>query len=132
MSLRDRIIESDDRGFEDVDVPEWDCKVRVRGLTGTDRDRYEAHAVQLREGGQDIELRLANFRSKLLVLCLYDPDTDERIFGDNDAKVLGSKSAKVIERLHEVAYRLSGMDDKAVVRAEGNSATGPSVSSITA
>lgn len=132
MNLKDQILGADDRLSEDVPVPEWEnVKVRVRGLSGSERDAYEAKLVQVRSVGKDVELRLKDFRSRLLVRCLYDPETDERIFGDNEVASLGSKSGVVIDRLHDVAIRLSGMDSEAVGRAEGNSESDPSDSSTT-
>lgn len=130
MSIKDQILAADDRPFEDVDVPEWDVKVRVRGLSGTERDAYEARAVKLHQGGKDVELRLADFRSRLLVKCLHDPETNERIFEDNEIVKLGSKSGQVIDRLFDVAQELSGMGVDATARAEGNSESDPSDSSI--
>jgi hypothetical protein len=129
MGLKDQIIGAEDLSHEDVDVPEWDVMVRVRGLSGTDRDAYEAKAVAVRKGGQDVELRLQDFRSRLLVKCLYDPKTDERVFDDNDIKALGAKSGVVIERLFNVARRLSGMDNESLEEARGNSKAAPSGSS---
>lgn len=129
MGIKDAILAASDLPFEDVDVPEWHVKVRVRGLTGTDRDAYEARAVAVRRGGQDIELRLADFRSRLLVKCLFDPDSDERIFADNEVRGLGAKSGAVIERLFDVARRMSGMDQSSADAAEGNSVAAQSGSS---
>ncbi len=129
--LKDLILAAEDRPFEDIDVPEWGVKVRVRGLSGTERDSYEAKAVAVRQGGKDVELRLANFRSKLVVKCLFDPENDERIFDDNEVNALGSKSGKVIDELFDLCQKLSGMDSGAVARAEGNSETDPSDSSTT-
>lgn len=132
MGLKDQIFAADDLPHEDVEVPEWGVTVRVRGMTGSDRDAYEARAVAVKRGGQDVELRLQDFRSKLLVKCLYDPDTNERIFTEAEASKLGAKSGQVIERLFEIAGRLSGMADDAVEAARGNSVGGQSGSSITA
>lgn len=130
--LRDQIVAADDLPFEDHPVPEWgNIKVRVRGLTGTQRDAYEARIVAVKQGGKDVELRLANFRARLVVKCLLDPETNERIFSDDEVGVLGSKSGAVLDRLHDVAHRLSGMDDEATARAEGNSEADPSDSSTT-
>lgn len=139
MSLRDAINTAAATGlkFEDVDVPEWGVKVRVREITGTDRDAYEAKAIALRNAGQDVELRLANFRSRLVVLCLFDPESDERIYDDasiadgSAVRELGASGATVIQRLFKVAQRLSGMDSDALGRAEGNSESGPSDGSTT-
>lgn len=128
-NLHDQILAADDIEHDDVPVPEWGVKVRVRGLTGTERDAYEARAVALRNAGQDIELRLSDFRARLVVKCLYDPETNERIFADSEVSALGAKSAVVLERLFKIAQRLSGMDADALARAEGNSGDDQSDSS---
>lgn len=131
--LKAQILAADDRPYRDEVVPEWDVKIRVRGLSGTERDAYEAKLVQVRNAaGTDVELRLQDFRSRLVVKCLYDPETDERIFEDGEVSKLGAKSGAVIDRLFDVCQELSGMDSEAVSRAEGNSGTGPSVSSTIA
>lgn len=122
MNLHDQILAADDIGYEDLPIDEWGgAKIRIRGLTGTERDAYEAKAVAVRNGGQDVELRLADFRARLVVKCLYDPETGERVFADNEVSALGGKSAVVLERLFKVAQRLSGLDAEALPRAEGNS-----------
>ncbi|GEM_PF-582808 len=118
--LKAQILAADDRPFEDLDVKEWGVKVRVRGMTGTERDAYEAKAVKLSQGGKDMEVQLRDFRSRLVVKCLYDPETDERIFRDDEAAQLGAKAGKVIDRLFDMAQELSGMTEGAVTRAEGN------------
>lgn len=130
--LRGKILAAGDIDHEDHDVPEWDgVKVRIRGLTGTQRDSFEAKGVAMRRGGQDIELRMQNFRSRLLVKCLYDPDTDKRIFEESDVPKLGSKAGKVLDRLFDIAQRLSGMGQEAMEDARGNSPAAQSGSSTT-
>jgi hypothetical protein len=132
IDLKGLILGAEDIDFEDHDVPEWGVKVRVRGMSGTDRDSFEAKMVAVRKGaGQEVELRLNDFRSKVLVKCLVDPETGKRVFDDNDAHQLGAKSGAVIDRLFDVAKRLSGMDDDAEEEARGNSETGPSDGSTT-
>jgi hypothetical protein len=39
---RDAILQAPDLQGEDVAVPEWGGTVRVRGLSGAQRDAYEA------------------------------------------------------------------------------------------
>lgn len=126
-SLRDQILAADDLPETDETVPEWGgLVVRVRGLSGTDRDAYEARAVALKNQGQDVELRLQDFRTKLVVKCLFDPETDERLFSDKDVPKLGKKSGAVIERLYGIAQRLSGMTKEAKEEAKGKSEAVPS------
>lgn len=131
MGLKDTILAADDRDFEDHHVPEWGVKVRVKGLSGTDRDAYEARMVAIRKTskGEDVEMRMQDFRTRLVVKCLVDPDTDERVFAEGEVGKLGAKSGMVIDRLYDVARRLSGMDDKSLEAARGNSQTGQSGSS---
>jgi hypothetical protein len=128
---KDAILAADDRQIRDVDVPEWGGTVRVRALSGLDRDAYEAAFVDARkQGGPSATVRLHNFRAKLVVRSLVDSD-GERLFSDTDAKALGEKSADVIDRLFDVAREMSGMDDNAVKDAEGNSETAPNGGSTT-
>jgi hypothetical protein len=132
--LKAIIAAAEDVPFEDVEVPEWSgATVRIRGLTGTERDDYEAKSAAVRQskGRAEIEMRLANYRSKLLVKCLLDPENNERVYTDNEAPELGKKAGVVVNRLFELAVRLSGMDDKALEAAEGNSGAAQSGSSTT-
>lgn len=133
IDLKSLILTSEDIDFEDHDVPEWGVKVRVRGMSGTDRDSFEAKMVAVRKGGtgQEVELRLNDFRSKVLVKCLVDPENGRRIFDDKEAAQLGGKSGAVIDRLFDIAKRLSGMDEDAEEEARGNSGTDPSDGSTT-
>lgn len=131
-SIRDTILSADDLATEDHEVPEWGVTVQIRSLDGTGRDAYEALLIALRKGGTDIELKLADYRSKLVARCLFDPGSGERIFTTAEASKLGSKSSVVIDRLYEVARRLSGMTEGAVEEAKGNSGAAPSGSSTSA
>lgn len=132
MSLKDRILAADDIGFEDVDVPEWGEKVRVRGLSGTQRDAYEARSLALKRAqgdNVDVELKLQDFRSRMLVHCLHDPDDDSLIFSLDDAASLGGKSGAVIDRLFDIARNLSGMGNESKGEAAENLEPGLNVGS---
>jgi len=39
---KEQILRADDLKTEEVDVPEWGGSVRVRVLTGTERDAFES------------------------------------------------------------------------------------------
>lgn len=121
----DAILAADDRATEDVHVPEWGGTVRVMALSGTDRDAYEAAMVDARKQDTVAAVRLHNFRAKLVVKCLVN-DQGERLFEDKQVKALAAKSGAVLDRLFDVARRLSGMDKDAVEEAAGNSESGQS------
>lgn len=46
MSIRDEILAKKILPIETVDVPEWDMKVKVRGLMGFERDAFEASTME--------------------------------------------------------------------------------------
>lgn len=116
----------DDRTHEDVEVPEWGGTVRVVGLTGADRDAYEATFVDAK--GKPAVQRLRNIRAKLVVKCLVDADGN-RLFTDDKAKALGEKNGAVIDRLFDVARRLSGIGQDAVKEGKDSSENDQSDSS---
>lgn len=100
------ILESNDFPHEDVEVPEWGGTVRVRSMSGAERDALEAHFIN---AGVD---KLTNLRARLCALCIVD-DKMERLFNDDDIAALGKKSAKALDRVADVAQRLNGMGAKA-------------------
>lgn len=119
----EQILGANDREHEDVDVPEWGGTVRVIGLSAADRDAYEAALAATTKGDATAMARLQNFRAKLVVKALVDAD-GKRLFSDADAKELGTKSGKVIDRLFDVVRRLSGMGKDALEQGKADSASG--------
>lgn len=119
---RDAIIDADDRNYDVVDCPEWGGKVRVRGLTGSQRDAYEESLVTT--NGSSRKMNLANARAKMCVLAIVDKD-GRPIFSADDVRALGRKSAAPIERIFDAARRLSGMSDEDVEKLTENFGSGP-------
>jgi hypothetical protein len=125
---RAQIDGADDRKWEDVPVPEWGGDVRLLGLSGTARNAYEKSLVQLGPNGSVQRVNLENATARLISLCLVDENFD-RLYTDKEIAELGAKNGAVLQRLHQVAQRLSGLGKKAVEEAEGNSEAAPSGSS---
>ena len=103
---RDAILQADDLPAEDVEVPEWGGTVRVRGLTGAERDAFEASIVEQR--GKTTHFKMENLRARLVALSVVGED-GKRIFSDSDVKALGRKSAVALQRVFKAAQRLSGL-----------------------
>jgi hypothetical protein len=126
---RDAILGAVDVQTEKVDVPEWGGGVIVRGLTGDELDSFQGSIRQFRPtfDGKGMEPVLVQdgMRAKLLVKCLVD-EAGERLFTDQDAPALGAKNGSVIDRLYDVAARLSGLSEEEKAELEGNSETVPS------
>jgi hypothetical protein len=119
LSLRERILARDDRQYESVHIPEWDEMVRVRGLTGTERDRWEASMMR-QDGSRHPQVNLDNLRAKLVALTMVD-EQGRRVFRDSDVPALGDMSASALQRIFEVAQRLSRLTDQDVEELTGNS-----------
>lgn len=121
LLTRDQILAADDARFEIVEVPEWKGKVRVRMMTGRDRDAYESNLILNRTG--DKETNLGNIRATLLAFTIVD-DEGTRVFSKEDIEALGEKSIKPIIRVFDVATKLNALRDEDVDALAGNSKTG--------
>lgn len=112
------ILDADDLKTEDVSVPEWGGSVRLRTLTGGERDKFEADSMSLNKKGNP-QMNLINMRARLVALCAID-DAGARMFADSEVTKLGSKSAMAINRLFDAARKLNGMTQEDVEElAEG-------------
>ena len=112
---RDQILGAVDLEHVDVDVPEWGGTVRVRMMTGAERDAFEAATVV--RHGKKVETNLANIRARLVALCVVD-EKGERLFSEADAEALGKKSGSALGRVFEAAQRLNGLTEEAAAAAE--------------
>lgn len=105
---RDAILGAEDKSFEDVDVPEWGGTVRIAGMSGGDRNAYQASMVVVGPNGSVQRLNMADQLAKLLSRSIVDEEGN-RVFSDKDLKALSSKDGAVLDRLGDVALRLSGL-----------------------
>ena len=115
---RDAILAIDDLPKEEVYVPEWKTWICVRALTGAERDAFESSVVEQR--GKSTKMNLRNIRAKLVALTAVDEE-GKRLFTDDDAALLGKKSAAALDRVFDVAQRLSGLRQEDVEELAGNS-----------
>jgi hypothetical protein len=105
---------------ETVYIKAIDETFLVRGMTGAERDAFEASCFEGRGKKRDFSMR--NLRSKMVAYCVVD-EQGHRVFSDEDAVALGNARADVIDRLFGVAQRLSGMKDEDVDELGLSSAT---------
>ena len=106
---RDMILSAVDLEIKEVTIPEWgDMVLRVRSLTGFERDVFENSMMDQR--GKRAKMDIRNARAKLCVLCIIDSDGN-RIFEDEDVPMLTMKNAAALDRIYEVAAQLSGISD---------------------
>jgi len=115
---RAAILAVPDITTEDVEVPEWGGVVRVRGLTASQRDKFEADSLQGK--GKNARVNFTNLRARLVALCMVDEDGNQ-IFEERDTHVLGQKSAAAIDRVYSAAMKLSGIGDDDIEELTKNS-----------
>ena len=115
------ILMAADLPQEDVAVPEWGGTIRLRSLTGAERDAFEA-AVFGRDGDPEAPHRVnyLNMRARLVALSAIGED-GQRLFEDGDIEALGKKNAAALDRLFDVCQRLSGITEHDVKALEKNS-----------
>ena len=109
MSIRDRIIAANDTAAELLVVPEWGVTVEVRSMSGA------ARAVLVQDAANnDSKINFAKVLPEIIIGCVFDPDTGERVFESEDTEALMEKSGQVLDKVLAIAMRLSGFTDGAV------------------
>lgn len=106
------------RKHEIVAVPGWGGSVRVQALTGTERDAFEESLAKRRRDGTR-EMSLANFRAKLVARTVVD-ERGTPVFSPQDVDLLGELDAADLQRVFDVAQRLSGMSAQDVEELTSN------------
>lgn len=128
---RDDVAKADDQNFDRVPIPEWAPKddpdpelwtMRLKGMTGTERDRWEA---SMQPRGNSKKPNLENFRARLIIQCAVDDDGN-RIFNAGDAKMIGSKSAKSVSRIFDKCQEMNGLSESDVEELTEGFDDGPS------
>lgn len=99
---------------EDVEVPEWGGTVRVREMTGAERDAWEQSLV-----GAKGKVNIENVRARLVSRTVVD-EAGVRLFSDTDAEALGQTSAAALERVARVAQKLNKLTEDDLEEAKGN------------
>lgn len=126
---KEQILSAQDILFEDVDVPEWGGTVRVKTLNGAERDSLEQSMIDKK--GKDSSMNMANFRAKLCSKTIVD-EAGKRLFSDIDIADLGRKSGAALQRVFNVASRLSGFSSNDIEELTKNSESSQSDDSGTA
>ena len=108
---RDDVLKADDLVKELVEVPEWGGSVYVKGMSGTERDAYESSIMEQR--GNKREVNLSNFRAKLVAFSVCDED-GKLLFSQKDVAEIGKKSAAALQRVYDVATKMSAISKEDV------------------
>ena len=109
MSLRDRILSSNDIKSTTVHVDSWGVDLDIRTITAVERSRLVAMCTK-EDGNVDME----KMYPMLIISACFDPQTGEKVFTSDDMLLLQDKSASAIEFVAQEVMRMSGMLPKAV------------------
>lgn len=118
MSIREKILQAQDRKEKEMYIPEWDVNVLLRELSAFERATALGKAYKA-----DGTLDIANLYLYVVAYGLYDAETKERVFNPNkleDILALGSKNGSVVENIAKEIMSLSSMQFGAVAEAEKN------------
>lgn len=125
---KEEIFAKDDRKTEDVAVPEWGGTVRVRSLSGTERNDLEASMAHL--VGNKPRLNLRNATAKLVAMSAINADGSQ-LFDQADIIRLGNRNGAALQRLADACERLSGISEddlKEMTEGFGDAPNGASTS----
>lgn len=102
---REAILNADDLQRVLVPVPEWGGEVFVRTMTGSERDRFEEAVLKTSD---DDTTSMEGARALLASMTVVD-EHGRQLFSEADIRLLGQKNAKALNRIMNVAQRLSGL-----------------------
>lgn len=112
---KEEIFAMDDLKMETISILEWQGKkINIIELPATERDEFENWMLS-NKGDKKYE----NFRARLCSLCIVNEEK-KRIFTKDDIEQLGRKSASVLDKICNIAQRLSGMLQEDVDKATKN------------
>lgn len=105
---REDILKADDIVTEPVEVPEWGGTVLVKGMTGKERDIFDAGWIK--DTGDSRKVNITNFRARLCAATVVD-EAGKTIFTPKDVSDLAKKSATALQKVFDVAVELCGLSE---------------------
>ena len=114
LLTRDAILGAQDMAHVDVEVPEWGGVVRIKMMTGTERDAFEATTIKRQ--GKKVSMNLVNIRARLVARTAVD-EKGKLLFSEADVEALAQKSAAALHRVFEAARQLNGLREEDTAEA---------------
>jgi len=114
MLSKSDILTAKDIESEVVKVPEWNGEVMVYGLTLAEKDIWTDSIIV------DGKATMDGATTRLCALCIRD-EKGKAIFTSHDITALSAKSAKALDRIFQVAQRLSGIGQEEIEETVKNS-----------
>lgn len=118
MLTKEQIVNAKDIKSEVVPVPEWDGEVLVQGLTLEEKDEWSVSI------SRDNKVTIKGATAKLCSLCMRGDD-GELLFTLDEAVELQAKSAIPMDRIFQVAQKLTGIGQSEIEETVKNSEKTP-------
>lgn len=109
VSLRDQIMKAKDISGELMEIKEWGVKVEIRTMTARQRARVMENAIDPITGKSSISI----IYPEIAIACVFDPESGEPVFTNDDKDALLEKSGAVLEKIASKAMTLSGLTEEA-------------------
>ena len=109
VSIRDQIMKAKDISGELMEIKEWGVKVEVRTMTARQRARVMENAIDPITGKSSISI----IYPEIAIACVFDPESGEPVFTNDDKDALLEKSGAVLEKIASKAMTLSGLTEEA-------------------
>lgn len=100
------ILATESRVYKVVEIPEWNGAVRLRSMTGKERDEFEA-GLSDKKGKSNF----SNVRGRLIAKCAVDSDGELLFRNRVEVADLGDKSIAGLQRLFNACQALNGFSD---------------------
>ncbi|MFW6002305.1 MAG: hypothetical protein ACOCQD_03110 [archaeon] len=107
--IRKKILESDDRVFDSVVVPEWGgVEVPTISLSMQQRKRVRQKAIRVKEDGS-YNVDTETMQIQAMIEACKDHKTEKQIFTQGDAKTLWEKNSNAVAKVAQKILADSGM-----------------------
>ncbi len=113
-SIRDKIAAAEDLGEgELVTIPLWDVTILV--VSPTVEERADLLQMFPQEEGEGVDF--GALFTALVIACSHDPETRERVFTQDDEKMLLSKNGAVAQPLFDACQKAAGFNAPQAIEA---------------
>lgn len=105
MNLKEQIVQAQDLKTEVINIPEWGMDITIRQLSSQLVNDIQDLLAKTKEDD-----RYKNYIPMFVAFSIIDPDTGERVFGNNDVSLLAKKSGVVLKKIYDAADRLNNIN----------------------
>lgn len=106
---KDQILNAEDIKYAEVDcTPEWSGSVKVKAMSGIERDSFERNH-QLG--------KLTHYRATVSARAIVDENGD-RLFSEAEIIKLSEKSAVPLNKIYEKVMEISGVTEEEIDELE--------------